>query len=280
MEMNQQGNTTTNGTMYINNMTGEFYLKFLVYNVLNSTAIIEQDIESMPGWLVADAGPDKTVDEDVQVQFDGSGSADDIGITSYAWTFVDSTPKTLTGKTPTYTFSNPGKYTVTLNVTDATGNWATDMVTIAVRDTTPPTINTVSQIPSGDVDEGQLVKVSANITDVASGVGNASLIYSNDNCSSWKTPLPMIYNSTSGLYETWIFGHVSGTWVKYRIIAYDNAGNFVTENNAGQYYTYQVIPEFPATYLVLLFILTATLAATLVTVILSRKKKRPCNLAC
>ena len=48
MEMNQQGNTTTNGTMYINNMTGEFYLKFLVYNVLDSTAIIEQDIETAP----------------------------------------------------------------------------------------------------------------------------------------------------------------------------------------------------------------------------------------
>jgi len=48
MEMNQQGNTTTDGTMYISNMTGEFYLKFLVYNVLNSTAIIEQDIEALP----------------------------------------------------------------------------------------------------------------------------------------------------------------------------------------------------------------------------------------
>lgn len=48
MEMNQQGNTTTDGTMYISNMTGEFYLKFLVYNVLNSTAIVEQDIEALP----------------------------------------------------------------------------------------------------------------------------------------------------------------------------------------------------------------------------------------
>ena len=46
--MNQQGNTTTNGTMYINNQTGEFYLKFLVYNVLEATAVIEQDIQTAP----------------------------------------------------------------------------------------------------------------------------------------------------------------------------------------------------------------------------------------
>ncbi len=45
--MNQQGNTTTGGTWYINNQTGEFY-KFLVYNVLDSTAVIEEDIGSIP----------------------------------------------------------------------------------------------------------------------------------------------------------------------------------------------------------------------------------------
>ena len=46
--MNQQGNTTTNGTMYIHNHQGEFYLKFLVINLRDSTAVIEQDIESIP----------------------------------------------------------------------------------------------------------------------------------------------------------------------------------------------------------------------------------------
>ncbi len=48
IEMNQQGNTTTSGTWYINNQTGEFYLKFLVYNVLDSAAVIEEDIGSIP----------------------------------------------------------------------------------------------------------------------------------------------------------------------------------------------------------------------------------------
>lgn len=48
MEMSQQGNTTTSGTWYGNNQTGDFLLKFLVYNVLNSTVIIEQAVESVP----------------------------------------------------------------------------------------------------------------------------------------------------------------------------------------------------------------------------------------
>jgi PKD repeat protein len=211
---------------------------------------------------VANAGPDQSVDEDVQVQFDGSGSTDNIGIRSYVWTFVDGTPKTLSGIAPTYTFLNPGNYTVMLKVSDAAGNWATDMVALTIRDITPPIIGTVSQSPSVDVDEGQLVKISANITDVGTGVKNATLIYSNDNGSSWKTPLPMIYNSTTSSYETTILGHISGTLVKYKITAYDNAGNLMTENNAGQYYSYQVIPELPTTYLILLFILTTTLVVT------------------
>jgi PKD repeat protein len=209
---------------------------------------------------VANAGPDQTVNEYIGMQFDGSGSTDDVGIASYVWTFIDGTPKTLDGIAPTYLFSNPGNYSVTLNVSDAAGNWAIDTVTITVRDNTPPTISTVIQSPSGDIDEGQLVEVSANITDAGSGVKNATLIYSNDNGSSWQTPLRMIYNSTSGLYETTILGHVSGTWVKYKIMAYDTAGNLMTENNAGQYYSYQVIPEFTAPYLILLFTLATTLA--------------------
>jgi hypothetical protein len=229
-------------------------------SVTYSDSITLQSPDTTPPF--ANAGPDQTVNEDVQLQFDGSGSTDNVGITSYVWTFVDGTTKTLSGSVPTYTFSNPGSYAVTLNVSDAAGNWDTDTMVVTVGDTTPPAIGAVSQSPSGDVDEGQLVKVSASIADVGTGVRDASLIYSNDNGSSWQTPLPMIYNSTTSLYETSILGHVSGTWVKYKIIAYDNAGNLMTENNAGQYYSYQVIPEFPTTYVILLFILATTLAVT------------------
>lgn len=87
---------------------------------------------------IANAGPDQTVYEDAgTVTFDGSGSSDNVGIVSYVWTFTDVTTKTLTGQKPAYTFNTPGAYTVTLNVTDASGNWATDTVIITVLKLTP-----------------------------------------------------------------------------------------------------------------------------------------------
>jgi len=80
---------------------------------------------------VANAGPDQTRALGIVV-FDGSASSDDVGIVSYVWTFTDVTPQTLTGVHPTYTFTNTGAFVVTLNVTDASGNWDTDDVTITV----------------------------------------------------------------------------------------------------------------------------------------------------
>ncbi len=49
--------------------------------------------------------------------FDGTGSTDDVGVTSYAWDFGDNT--TGSGATPSHGYSAAGAYTVTLTVTDA-----------------------------------------------------------------------------------------------------------------------------------------------------------------
>jgi uncharacterized membrane protein len=46
--ISQEGNTTTNGTTYIHNQQGEFYLDFLVSNLTGYTAVIEQDMQSVP----------------------------------------------------------------------------------------------------------------------------------------------------------------------------------------------------------------------------------------
>ena len=74
---------------------------------------------------VADAGQNRTVNEDISITLDGSASSDNVDVTTFTWTFIDGTSRILNGEITQYTFNTPGAYTVTLNVTDATGNWAT-----------------------------------------------------------------------------------------------------------------------------------------------------------
>jgi hypothetical protein len=107
----------------------------------------------------ADAGPDQIVDEDIVVTFNGSGSSDNIGIVDCSWTFIDGAPITLYGVQPTYRFDNPGIFAVTLNITDAAGNWDNDTMNVTVKDITAPVADAGhDQI----VDEGTLVKFNAS----------------------------------------------------------------------------------------------------------------------
>jgi hypothetical protein len=103
---------------------------------------------------VADAGPDQTQDEGTTVNFDGSGSTDNIGIVDYTWDFTDGTAQVLNGVTPSYLFANPGVFVVTLTVTDFDGNTDSDTVTITVLDVTAPVA-----VAGGDqnVDEDTIV---------------------------------------------------------------------------------------------------------------------------
>lgn len=109
---------------------------------------------------VANAGPNQTVDEDILMTFNGSGSYDNFGITSYTWTFTDETQQTLTGVSPTYTFANPGTYTVALNVSDGAGHYAADTVVITVLDVTDPV---------ADAGSGKMVTVYTDVGFDASG---------------------------------------------------------------------------------------------------------------
>jgi len=117
----------------------------------------------------ANAGSDKAINEDVQTTLDGSASTDNVGVAGYTWTFVDVTVKTLIGDKPAYTFSNPGVYTITLNVTDAAGNWATDTVIITVAlDATNPV---------ADAGQDQTVNVGATVAfDAGSSTDNVGIV--------------------------------------------------------------------------------------------------------
>ena len=85
----------------------------------------------------ADAGPDATVHSTGAARLDGSASTDDVGVASWAWTLEDAgAAHTLGGAVAYFPFAEAGAHTVTLNVTDAAGNWDTDTVVLTVL--TPP----------------------------------------------------------------------------------------------------------------------------------------------
>jgi len=123
-------------------------------------------------------------------------------------------------------------------------------------DKTTPTIGVPSRIPDEDILPEQEVKISVTVTDALSEVKNVTLSYTTNDGNTW-TNLPMNYNPSTTLYEATIPPQRAGTWVKYKIVAQDNAGNQATKDGTDPYSTYQVIPEFPtATALPTLIILT------------------------
>ncbi|MBS7621530.1 hypothetical protein KEJ32_05405, partial [Candidatus Bathyarchaeota archaeon] len=134
-------------------------------------------------------------------------------------------------------------------------------------DKTAPLIMEIKRIPEGDVQPGQAVKVLANATDSLSGVRDVMLQYCIGDSPIW-TNASMAFNATSSLYEGIIQGHQANTLVKYKITAYDKAGNHKVEDNNGQYYVYTVIPEYPST-MILQLLMLITLTATVLL-----KKKR------
>jgi cytochrome c biogenesis protein CcdA/PKD repeat protein len=134
---------------------------------------------------IGDAGGNRTVQEDIVVELDGSGSTDNVAVTNYTWTFLDKAPQTLTGMTQSYRFTTPGVYNVTLHVSDAAGHSTSAVTTITVEDITPPTANAGSdQIVNKDIlisfsasnstDNTHLINYTWNYGEGAYGVGEVS----------------------------------------------------------------------------------------------------------
>lgn len=110
----------------------------------------------------ADAGPDRTIAQGESATFNGSGSFDNVGVANYSWTFTyNGTAYSLYGTGPTFAFYAVGNFSVNLTVRDAAGNYDMDSMWVNVRDTTAPTIVSVSPTGAG-------VAVNAAITIVFS----------------------------------------------------------------------------------------------------------------
>jgi PKD repeat protein len=88
---------------------------------------------------VADAGADVEVPEGTLVELNGLNSSDNKGIRSYRWTFThQGEEEVLHGPVQFYWFDEVGTHEVTLNVSDAAGNWDADTVNVTVLDVTDP----------------------------------------------------------------------------------------------------------------------------------------------
>jgi len=200
-------------------------------------------------------------------------------------TWLGSAPSGITFSLSRSTITSPpnGKdtsnLTITASQTATTGSYTlritgtseslTNYIDIAVTvlsaslDITPPEISEPLQTPlNNTIQPDERVKISVNVTDGESGISQVILSYTTDNGTTW-TNLNMQLNMTTSSYEQEIPQQQPDTIVKYKIIACDNAGNNATKDNNGYGYKYHVIPEFPSTLILVIFMLTTLMATTL-----------------
>jgi hypothetical protein len=103
---------------------------------------------------VANAGTDRTVDQNTTVVMDASGSTDNVAISTWTWSFeYDDTYRELMGQDVHFKFMTPGVYEVTLSVVDLAGNDDSTSITVTVRDTIDP-IPVTPRDMEGTLEEG------------------------------------------------------------------------------------------------------------------------------
>lgn len=121
--------------------------------------------EAQFDYTPADPDPTENITVDATTSSDPGGN-----ITSYSWDFSDGT--TASGPITNHSYSEEGKYTVSLTVTDDRGAATTVSEQVTV-DSTPPSI-TNATLRNGDDDgnvtSGDSVTISANVSDNLAGV--------------------------------------------------------------------------------------------------------------
>jgi len=112
--------------------------------------IVEEISQTLHDYYVSEPTASFTVSDDNTtgnaVVFDASGSTSNKGLVEYAWDFGDGI--TADGIKPNHEYKSPGRYTVTLTVTDRVGNKNTTMKTVDVK----PSIPTITNIKAQGAD--------------------------------------------------------------------------------------------------------------------------------
>jgi len=161
-------------------IAGEYSIELNTSDVRDNWATDEMILTVRDAsWPIARAGEDVTIDQQETLYFNGSSSYDNVGIINYTWTFVyDQVEITLYGSRPGFKFLTAGLYVVTLNVTDAERNWDSDVMTVTVRDITPPVAIAGDNITIG---QGEMAFFNGNSSYDNVGIANYSWRFLYDN---------------------------------------------------------------------------------------------------
>ncbi len=132
----------------------------------------------------------------LNVNFTGSSSTDDVGVTSYSWDFNDG--NTSTDPDPMHTFTTAGVYNVVLTVTDVAGLEDTDMVTITVTNPNEAPVAVATATPLNGTAPLNVNFTGSSSTDDV-GVTSYSWDFNDGNTST--DPDPMHTFTTAGVYN-------------------------------------------------------------------------------
>jgi hypothetical protein len=153
------------------------------------------------------------------------------------WSTVAMSPTSGTGYAgtiPAQTWNAFVEYYV--NATDNAGAWITASDSYTVGDSVDPQISDIGQTPVS-VNYTDSPVVNCDATDAGSGIATVTLYYRVDG-GTWN---PVSMSHISGdRYEGSIPVQSWNAFVEYYIVAADAAGNSVTDDNSGSYYSYSV----------------------------------------
>lgn len=164
----------------------------------------------------ADAGRDFSISQGEEVTLIGSWCRDNVGVFSWTWTFTEDGAVVIeVGKFVTREFPLAGEYTISLNVTDAAGNWDVDEMVLTVRDTELPVADA-----GEDFEVDQWAKATFDATGSSDNVGIVEYI--------WTIAEGSDISRMFGAQPEYIFG-MSGT-ITIELEVWDAAGNVQYDN--------------------------------------------------
>ena len=190
-------------TLNVTDLAGNWAQDYIIVTVVDITA------------PVADAGRDLRIDQHETVDFDGTGSHDNIAVANWTWTFIYGGENIiLIGPDPTFTFDIPGDYDIGLRVRDDEGNWDEDGIVVEVTDTERPIAAAGEDLT---IDQDQTI-----VFDGASSSDNVGIV-----SFEWSFDYDNTTIRLAGSGPNFFF-HTAGTYT-VMLVVNDETGNWASD---------------------------------------------------